>query len=156
MNWGNHHGWLATELEPNRKLFPDHLPFILLGELGGCFGSLWPFTDVEWVQMEFKSSTQTLVEIELSYYKREPISAWCSMVTHIGAKLTYLSYLDQRSYAYHFPRETWHCKVLTGEHDHETYKEEGLLHSLLKSRRDLGVKSKGYSRTRGALQIIIS
>jgi len=38
--------------------------------------------------------------------------------------------------------------------DYEAYKEEGLLHLLLKSRRDLGVKSKGYSRTRGALQII--
>jgi hypothetical protein len=36
--------------------------------------------------MEFKSSTQTLVEIELSYYKMEPIRPWCSIVTHIGAK----------------------------------------------------------------------
>ncbi len=33
--------WLATELEPNRKLFPDHLPFILPGALVGA-GSLWP------------------------------------------------------------------------------------------------------------------
>jgi hypothetical protein len=38
--------------------------------------------------------------------------------------------------------------------DYEAYKEEGLLHMLLKSRRDLGVKSKGYSRRGGALQII--
>jgi len=35
-NSANHHG----ELEPNRKLFPDHLPFILQGALVGA-GSLW-------------------------------------------------------------------------------------------------------------------
>jgi len=79
MNWGNHHGWLAMELEPNRKLFPDHLPFILPGELVGALVHCR-------VQMEFNSSTQTLVEIELSHYKREPIRPWCSIVTHIGAK----------------------------------------------------------------------
>jgi len=31
-NWDNHHG-LARELKPNRKLFPDHLPFIPHGVL---------------------------------------------------------------------------------------------------------------------------
>jgi len=31
-NIGNRHG-LGQELEPNRKLFPDHLPFILHGAL---------------------------------------------------------------------------------------------------------------------------
>jgi hypothetical protein len=33
------------ELEPNRKLFPDHTPFILHGVLVGA-GSLWP---IDWV-----------------------------------------------------------------------------------------------------------
>ncbi len=32
---------LARELEPNRKLFPDHLPFHFHGALLGA-GSLWP------------------------------------------------------------------------------------------------------------------
>ncbi len=34
--------WLARELEPNRKLFPDRLPFILHGALVGA-GSLWAY-----------------------------------------------------------------------------------------------------------------
>jgi len=33
--------WLAKELKPNRKLFPDHLPSILHGALVGA-GALWP------------------------------------------------------------------------------------------------------------------
>jgi hypothetical protein len=32
---------MELELEPNRKLFPDHFPSILHGELVGA-GSLWP------------------------------------------------------------------------------------------------------------------
>jgi len=31
---------MVTELEPNRKLSPDHLPFILNGAMMGA-GSLW-------------------------------------------------------------------------------------------------------------------
>jgi len=40
-----HHPWLAMELEPNRKLFPDHLPSIRQSILHGALvgaGSTWP------------------------------------------------------------------------------------------------------------------
>jgi hypothetical protein len=41
--------WLARELESNRKLFPDHLPFILHGALvgPGSLETLWK----EWGQV---------------------------------------------------------------------------------------------------------
>jgi len=34
---------IANEWEPNRKLFLDHLPFILRGALVGAADSLWPY-----------------------------------------------------------------------------------------------------------------
>jgi hypothetical protein len=34
--------WLAWELQPNREMFPNQLPFILHGALVGA-GSLWPW-----------------------------------------------------------------------------------------------------------------
>jgi hypothetical protein len=37
----NSESWLARQLEPERKLFPDHLSFILYGALVDV-GSLWP------------------------------------------------------------------------------------------------------------------
>jgi hypothetical protein len=46
--------WLTTEMEPNRKLFPDHLPFILGGALVGA-GSRWP---PSWTN-QTKSSQET-------------------------------------------------------------------------------------------------
>jgi len=42
--------WLGRELEPNRKLFPDHLSFILHGALMGA-GSLWPGKGYERMQL---------------------------------------------------------------------------------------------------------
>jgi hypothetical protein len=35
----SHLPWLASELEPNRKPFPDHLPSILYGALGLALGA---------------------------------------------------------------------------------------------------------------------
>ncbi len=57
--------WLAGELELNRKLFLDHVPFILRGALVGA-GSLWlQFTLVNWEwSQRFASSCQGLPGIK--------------------------------------------------------------------------------------------
>ncbi len=73
---------------------------------------LWFTVECRW---SFKSSTQTLVEIELSYYKREPIRPWCSIVTHIGAKTNLFELLGSDHMLINSQGKLDTVKVLSGE-----------------------------------------
>jgi hypothetical protein len=80
------------ELEPNRKLFPDHLPSILHGTVLVGAGSLWPFTITYYIQ------NRVLIVLSLKYKHEQMNGIRCETILNIttGVKLIILLLADKK------------------------------------------------------------